>query len=257
MTDVFNDNYSGAYDLIYGEKDYAGECDLVERIFQTYCDSTVRSILDMGCGTGGHAHLLGQRGYSVVGIDRSESMLAHARKKCDDFAVNGPVQFQQGDVRSVDLARQFSVVLMMFAVLGYQSGNDDVLSALKTARRHLGIGGLLLFDIWHGPAVLHERPNARVKVIATPTGQILRTARGELDTGQHLCHVRYQVWRLEEGRSIEHAEELHSMRYFFPLELELFLRCAGFAMLRLGAFPEFDREPDETTWNVLCVAKAI
>jgi hypothetical protein len=69
--------------------------------------------------------------------------------------------------------------------------------------------------------------------------------------------VRYQVWRLEEGHPIEYAEELHAMRYFFPLELELFLRCAGFAMLRLGAFPEFDREPDETTWNVFCAAKAI
>jgi SAM-dependent methyltransferase len=184
-------------------------------------------------------------------------MLAHAGKKADSFAVNGRVQFQPGDVRSVDLERQFSAVLMMFAVLGYQSANEDVLDALKTARRHLGVGGLLLFDIWHGPAVLRERPGERVKVVATPTGQMLRTARGELDTGQHLCHVRYQVWRLEEGRSLEYAEELHAMRYFFPLELELFLRCAGFNMLRLGAFPEFEREPDETTWNVLCVARAI
>jgi len=257
MTDVFNDNYSGAYDQIYGEKDYAGECELVERLFQTYGDPPVRSILDMGCGTGGHAHLLGQRGYSVVGVDRSESMLAHARKKTDNFSLDGRVQFQQGDVRSVELEQEFSIVLMMFAVLGYQCGNEDVLSALKTARRHLRIGGLLLFDIWYGPAVLQERPGERVKVVTTPTGQILRTARGELDARQHLCHVRYQVWRLEEGRSIEYAEERHAMRYFFPLELELFLRCSGFSMLRLGAFPEFDREPDETTWNALCVAKAI
>ncbi|HEX8775193.1 MAG TPA: class I SAM-dependent methyltransferase [Pyrinomonadaceae bacterium] len=257
MTDVFNDNYSSAYDLIYGEKDYAGECDLIERLFQTYGGPPVRSILDLGCGTGGHAHLLGQRGYSVVGVDRSESMLAHAGNKIDNISLNGRVQFQQGDVRSVELERQFCAVLMMFAVLGYQSGNEDVLAALKTARRHLGIGGLLLFDIWHGPAVLHERPGERVKVVSTPTGQILRNARGELDTRRHLCHVRYQVWRLEEGRSLEYAEERHAMRYFFPLELELFLRSSGFAMLRLGAFPEFAREPDETTWNVLCVAKAI
>jgi hypothetical protein len=25
----------------------------------------------------------------------------------------------------------------------------------------------------------------------------------------------------------------------------------------LGAFPEFDRNPDETTWNILCVARAL
>ena len=53
------------------------------------------------------------------------------------------------------------------------------------------------------------------------------------------------------------TEESHKMRYFFPLELELFLKCAGFKLIRLGAFPEFDRDPDETTWNVLGVARAV
>jgi SAM-dependent methyltransferase len=257
MTEVFNATYSDAYDLVYGEKDYAGECDLAERLFQVYGDHSIRSILDLGCGTGGHARLLGQRGYEVVGVDRSESMLAHARKKASTFSDDGRVQFRQGDVRFLDLDQRFDAVLMMFAVLGYQSGNEDVLAALKTARRHLAVGGLLLFDVWYGPVVLQERPGERVKEIATSTGQILRTAHGELDARQHLCNVCYQVWRLEEGRIVEHTEELHTMRYFFPLELEFFLRCSGFSMLRLGAFPEFDREPDETTWNVMCMAKAI
>ncbi|HEY6189400.1 MAG TPA: class I SAM-dependent methyltransferase [Pyrinomonadaceae bacterium] len=256
MREVFRHNYSDAYDLIYGEKDYEGECRLAERLFKRYGEHSIHNILDLGCGTGGHAHLLGQRGYRVVGVDRSEAMLAHAEKKACALG-DARVQFRRGDVRSLDLEERFDAVLMMFAVLGYQAGNEDVLAALNTARRHLSIGGLLLFDVWYGPTVLQERPGERVKVIETQTGQILRAAHGELDTRLHLCHVRYQVWRLEEGISIERTEELHTMRYFFPLELELFLRCAGFTMLRLGAFPEFDRDPDETTWNVMCVARAI
>jgi SAM-dependent methyltransferase len=256
MTEVFSHNYSDTYDLLYGEKDYEGECRLAERLFQLYGDHPMHNILDLGCGTGGHAHLLCQSGYSVVGVDRSEAMLAHAEKKASAFG-DVRVQFRQGDLRSLDLEQRFDAVLMMFAVLGYQAGNEDVLSALTTARRHLMTGGLLLFDVWYGPAVLRERPGERVKAIETPTGQLLRAATGELDTRLHLCHVRYRVWRLEEGLSIESTEELHTIRYFFPLELEFFLRCAGFTLLRLGAFPEFDREPDETTWNVMCVAKAI
>jgi hypothetical protein len=46
------------------------------------------------------------------------------------------------------------------------------------------------------------------------------------------------------------------MRYFFAPELALFLESSGFRSLRLGAFPNFDREPDETTWNVLATATA-
>lgn len=256
MNEVFSRNYSDTYDLIYGEKDYEGECRLAERLFQLYGDHPVRNVLDLGCGTGGHAHLLAQRGYRVVGVDRSKAMLAHAEKKASAFG-DERLQFRQGDIRSVELEERFDAVLMMFAVLGYQAANEDVLSALKTARRHLLIGGLLLFDVWYGPAVLYERPGERVKVTKTGAGQILRAAHGELDTRRHLCHVRYRVWRLEAGRSTVHTEELHTMRYFFPLELEFFLQCAGFTMLRMGAFPEFDRDPDETTWNIMCAAKAI
>jgi hypothetical protein len=46
------------------------------------------------------------------------------------------------------------------------------------------------------------------------------------------------------------------MRYFFPMELEVLLECAGFTLVRLGAFPDVDRNPDETTWNCLAVARA-
>ncbi len=47
------------------------------------------------------------------------------------------------------------------------------------------------------------------------------------------------------------------MRFFFPLELNFFLESAGFTSIRFGTFPEFDKDPDETTWNVLAVARAV
>jgi 2-polyprenyl-3-methyl-5-hydroxy-6-metoxy-1,4-benzoquinol methylase len=39
-----------------------------------------RRVLDLGCGTGEHARFLATKGFSVVGIDASESMLAKARE---------------------------------------------------------------------------------------------------------------------------------------------------------------------------------
>ena len=53
------------------------------------------------------------------------------------------------------------------------------------------------------------------------------------------------------------VREQHQMRYFFALELELMLAGAGFALTRLGAFPNLDDEPSETTWNVALVARAV
>jgi SAM-dependent methyltransferase len=259
MNEVFGANYADAYDIVYRDKDYVAECDLIERLFQRYGDGPMASVLDLGCGTGNHALLLDQRGYEVVGVDRSASMLALARRKAatSDPSRDTRAAFHQGDIRHIDLQRWFDAVLIMFAVLGYQLENSDVLAALKTARRHLRLGGLLIFDVWYGPAVLHERPSQRVKIIPTPAGHILRVASGELDISRHLCTVKHDVWSFERDRSVSKTDEVHAVRYFFPQELRLFLQCTGFESVRLGAFPEFDREPDETVWNVLGVAHAV
>lgn len=257
MNAVFGSIYADTYDLLYYDKDYTAECDLIERLFQTYGDGAIRSVLDLGCGTGNHALPLAECGYEVVGVDRCERMLAQARRKVATLAKGKRVFFERGDIRSLNLRRQFDAALMMFAVLGYQLENASVLSALRTAHRHLREGGLLIFDVWYGPAVLYQRPSQRIKVIPTPAGKILRVASGDLDIRHHICVVEYHAWRLEEGRLTSETKESHQIRYFFPMELELFLESAGLTLLRLGAFPEFDTDPDEATWNVLGVARAI
>jgi hypothetical protein len=43
----------------------------------------------------------------------------------------------------------------------------------------------------------------------------------------------------------------------FPDEIDQFLNDSGVRLLRLGAFPAFNREPDHTTWNVMAVAVAV
>jgi len=145
----------------------------------------------------------------------------------------------------------------MFAVLGYQLENVDVISSLKTANRHLRPGGLFLFDVWFGPAVLKQRPSQRVKEVPTAEGKIVRVTSGELDIQRHICTVNYRMQRMEGDRLAAETEECHRVRYFFSLELERFLQKGGFTLIRLGAFPDFDREPSEETWNVLGVVQSI
>ena len=257
MRGLFGSEYADAYDRLYGDKDYVEECELIDRLLRTYGDGSVRNLLDLGCGTGNHALPLAERGYAVVGVDRSENMLQFARKKTANQYAKTNAKFYEGDIRCFELDQLFDASLMMFGVLGYQLENDDVLAALRTARKHTRLGGLFLFDVWYGPAVLRQRPGDRVKSIPTENGQILRLASGQLDAQRHLCKVSYRLWRLEGDRLKGETEESHLMRFFFPLELNLFLQCAGFAPLRLGAFSQFDREPDETTWNVLGIARAV
>jgi SAM-dependent methyltransferase len=256
VKEPFGSNYARCYDALYAEKDYEAECDLIERVLRTYGEGKIASILDLGCGTGNHALPLARRGFEVIGVDRSEFMLEQARSKAASSGPTFHADFYQADIKSVDVGRRFDAALMMFAVLGYQLANEDVIAALRAARRHLDPGGLFVFDVWYGPAVLFQRPSERVKIIPTSTGKILRVSSSTLATNHHACAVRYHVWTFAADRLLSETEEEHTVRYFFPLELKLFLEATGFTLIRLGAFPEFDCEPDETTWNVLAVARA-
>lgn len=257
MTELFGSEYADAYDVLYKDKDYLEESRVIDCLLQTHGNGPVRRVLDLGCGTGNHALPLVQRGYEVVGVDRSAGMLESARKKAVSRQIDGKANFYEGDIRSFQIEQSFDACLMMFAVLGYQLENADVLAALRTARRHVRLGGLFIFDVWYGPAVLRQGPSERVKLLPTDRGQILRVASGELDVGRHLCKVSYRLWRMEGERLIGQAEEAHLMRFFFPLELNLFLEFSGFIPLRLGVFPDIDKDPDTTTWNVLGLARAV
>jgi SAM-dependent methyltransferase len=54
-------------------------------------------VLDLGCGTGEHARFLATKGFSVVGIDASDSMLAKAREGSTPTSV----EFVAGDISDV------------------------------------------------------------------------------------------------------------------------------------------------------------
>jgi len=257
---VFGQVYADQYDLLYSDKDYEAECDLVEEIFRRYGQGPIRTILDLGCGTGNHAIPLACRGYRVTGVDLSADMLLHAKEKAAGIQLPEEVArpiFIQGDVRNVDLGQKFDAVLMMFAVLGYQLTNEGVLAALRTVRRHLNSSGLFICDVWYGPAVLTIRPSERVKVIQTPDGKLIRTTAGTLDTYSHLCEVHYHLWRLSGNQVVCETEESHWVRYFFPQELTLFLSEVQLRLVDMRAFGDLDRTPTENTWNVLVVGESL
>src|SRR5215216_5892037 len=103
MNQTFGSAYAQAYDLLYHDKDYSAECDFIENIFHRYGDRPIARVLDLGCGTGNHAFPLASRGYEVVGIERSESMLALAYNKLAHAPTKPKLSYRAGDIRSVKL----------------------------------------------------------------------------------------------------------------------------------------------------------
>jgi SAM-dependent methyltransferase len=225
--------------------------DLLEAAIARWHGGSAKSVLDIGCGTGGHALVLAERGHEVVGVDLSPAMLERAREKAS--AAGQAIEFVEGDARSFDLGRTFDVATFFFAVLGYQQTTDDVRAALASARRHLEPGGLLFLDIWNGPGVVADPPGTRERVFDTPDGPVTRIASSDLDVRRQIATVHY---RLEcEGREPE--EETHVMRFFFPAELELLMDLEGFELLALSPAASLDGDAGRDDWTALVVARAV
>ena len=82
------ENYAHKYDKECFVHGTVGECDFIEA--EIGRDKSL-NIIDIGCGTGRHSIELARRGYSLIGVDLSESQLIRAREKAKknnaDYAV--------------------------------------------------------------------------------------------------------------------------------------------------------------------------
>jgi SAM-dependent methyltransferase len=253
---TFGEGYAPHYDDLYADKDYAAECDLIEELFQRCGQPPIESVLDLGCGTGGHAFPLAARGYQVTGVDLSPEMLREAERKLADHPKDPGPQFVLGDVRELDLSQQFDAALMMFAVLGYQASDADLQLALRSVRRHLRPGGLFVGDFWYGPTVLRIAPSDRVKQVDVGGERLVRSATTTLDLGKHLAAVHYRLARVDRQGETRIDEETHTMRFFFPMEIERVFQSANLELAGLFPFPELDAPLDSTVWNALFCARA-
>jgi len=224
---VFNE-YARYYDLLYRDKDYAGESDYINRLIQSHCPAA-RTVLNLGCGSGRHDRCLAEKGFAVTGVDLSEEMLTIARNSAGGSSA---LEYVQGDVRSVRLGSTFDVVISLFHVMSYQQTNHDLNAAFRSACCHLKPGGTFIFDCWYGPGVLTDRPAVRMKELEDEKISVTRIAQPVMHPNENLVDVNYLVFiRDKRSGAVQEVRETHGMRYLFLPETRQMLTDSGFELL--------------------------
>lgn len=238
---------SRVYDLLYREKDYAGEVAYLLALLAEY-HGAVKTVLDLGCGTGRHAVHLLARGLEVTGVELSPQMAERARKVPHLDVI-------EGDVRDVRLGRRFDAVVALFHVVSYQTSIDDLERTFLTAAEHLDPGGLFVFDVWSTPAVLTQRPEMRMRSFAGADLEVVRSAHPVERPYESVVEVKYTLvvtdQRTGEDREIH---ETHVMRHLTSGEVELLARLSGFIVLRSEEYLT-GAGPSDSTWGVCYVLR--
>jgi SAM-dependent methyltransferase len=242
------------YDLIYGDRDYRKDVDLVLNLIGEFAGQGSRRILELGCGSGAHSVLLAQQGHEIVGVDQSSVMLAAARRKA---ARQGPLklEFRLMDVRALAFPHQFDACVSMFGCMSYLVTRADLRKALVGVEQSLLPQGIFIFDFWNERAVKAQKPSVRRKNIVLGTqSSLIRVATPEVDWQAKVCSVCYHVSLLENENVKESFEETHRVRFFDPQEIIDELEGTGFEVLDIRT-PDGDKCGTEKSWFLVAIAR--
>ncbi len=183
-------------------------------------------ILDLCCGTGQLATLLTERGYRVVGMDISPSMLAFAQGNAPEAT------FLAVDARHFRLLPVFDAVVSTFDSLNHMLSPEDLGGVFANVHRCLREGGRFLFDLnmapgfearWRGSFAIVEEDY----VVAARSRYDAEARRGEFDLtifrdegGWHRHDLQLVQRCYEEGevRALLAAANLETVGVFDAVE---------------------------------------
>lgn len=221
-----------------------------------------RRVLDLGCGTGEHSRLFAEQGFEVVGVDRSETMIAKAREAGEPEGV----RFVQGDLREVeDLAGlgRSGAAVCLGNTLPHLTEQQDLERLAAGLGRSLLPGAPLLLQILNYDRIF-ERGERHLPLNFRPApegedGELvflrLMTPRPDGTVIFNPSTLRYRP-DADPPLTVDHARRV-VLRGWRRSEIEAVLGRAGFEGFEAwGSFEKDPFEPRESRDLLLCTRLA-
>ena len=153
------EKYAAFYDLLYRDKDYAAEAEYVAETNSVQLFRTPGRFLSLAPAPAAMAACLLPWALTCTASNGARRWLSVAQA-ADGRSLprlRDPSPARSATFARSNLGRTFDAVIALFHVMSYQTSNQALHAAFQAAARHLAPGGLFLFDVWHGPAVLSQR----------------------------------------------------------------------------------------------------
>lgn len=230
------ENYGEKYDNESFAQGTLGECDFIEK--EINYDKSLK-IIDIGCGTGRHSIELSTRGYSMTGIDLSESLLEKARAKAKQHGLK--IEFSHHDARNLPFDNQFDVAIMMceggFPLMETDEMNYEILRNVSTSLKDKA---KFIFTTLNG---LFPVFNSIEEFCASSTDE--GNATYHKNTFDIMTFRDYNITKVVDDSGIEKELECNE-RYYIPSEISWLLKTLGFTNIeifgaKLGAFSREDK----------------
>lgn len=115
-----------------------------ERDAEDLLDSERNLVVDLGCGTGTLTELLYQKGYDMIGVDNSESMLSVAMEKREQSG--DEILYLLQDMRDLELYSTVGTVVSVCDSVNYILEEEELQTVFSLVNNYLYPGGVFIFD---------------------------------------------------------------------------------------------------------------
>jgi SAM-dependent methyltransferase len=204
-------------------------------------------VLEIGCGTGRVMLHLAQAGVRVVGLDRSEAMLARGQRKLEVMPDLKPLAtFIHADALDPHLPCCFKLILVPYNTFAQFGEQADQLTALRRFHDLLDEDGLLVLDLPNaGEAYATQDDGALVleRTFTEPESGhlVMQHSVSALDRAAQQLHVSWIYDEIAEDGTVHRTLAPLVLRYVFPGEMDLLLAAAG--LRRVQFYGDYTQEP--------------
>lgn len=242
------------YDLFYQDKSYVEEARFVHRCLTNFGSGKTERILELACGTGGHAFELEKLGYAITATDYSSDMIRVGQDRAKTRGSS--VSFRLQDMRALDAPETpYDAIICLFDSIGYLQTNSALAETISGVHRNLRDEGLFIFEFWHAAAMLSHYSPVRVRRWNTPDSEIVRISETVLDVKKQLAHVDYTVIELRTDGTYSCLQERQTNRYFLVQEMAAFILAGGLEPVRFFAGFAENEVIDLQTWHVVALVR--
>jgi len=207
------------YDQLTTDVPYLRWADYLEKQFSRH-NHPIRTIVELGCGTGTLAAILANRGYHVTAVDLSPDMLSVAAGKCEGLDVHLVCQ----DMSRLVVPEPVDAIICCLDSLNYVTRPTAVQRTFQQVHSALKPGGLFLFDV-KTPLALE---GADGQVYIDENDEVYCVWRGEYDKRRRICGYGIDLFVLHDDGSWYRDGEYHEEYAYTMDELSVWLSSAGF-----------------------------
>jgi ubiquinone/menaquinone biosynthesis C-methylase UbiE len=181
------------------------------RFWQDFARREGGPVLELGCGTGRILIPVARTGVRVVGVDRSEPMLAYARERARRLPRDKRPEMVRADIRQLPFPdRSFSAVMAPYGILQSLTRERDLAATLAEAARVLKRGATLGIDLVPDlPAWDEYRGRTRLRgKLGHSGGRVTLVESVRQDRRRRLTIFDQEYVETERGRTRRHRFSL-------------------------------------------------